>query len=75
MASECKVKKPQLHGLLKKRAIRSIYNAVISAAIAGFLFRMVVCSPRQQAYKKFHEAYDANAEFEKIRMTGVFDSC
>ncbi|CAG9834012.1 unnamed protein product [Diabrotica balteata] len=69
------LKKPKLHGLHKARALRNVVIALVNAGIAGFLYKTLINDKHKQTYKQWHENHNIEDEFEKIRQTGVFDSC
>nr|CAI5823644.1 unnamed protein product [Callosobruchus analis]CAI5848003.1 unnamed protein product [Callosobruchus analis] len=70
-----KLKKPQMHGMLRSRTAKSLVGTFVSVLVAGVAFQVTFVSRRRKAYKDFHARYDIDKEFERMRSRNVFDSC
>ena len=67
-----KATKPMMRGYLaletKKRFAYSFLFATVNCA----LFHFYVVEPRKDAYRNFYATYDPDADFARMKKTGIF---
>lgn len=71
----CKYPRPQLRGLLLKQIKRNLTITLPLVAFIGLCYKTLHNDRNKKIYADFYRNYDINAEFNKIRNHGLFDSC
>ncbi|XP_064605924.1 cytochrome c oxidase subunit 6C-like [Liolophura sinensis] len=72
--SASQLAKPQLRGLLKSRVKRDFGIAFAFSAVCTVAYKFLVNEPRKAKYAEFYKTYDAQADFERMKKEGVFQS-
>ncbi|XP_050689348.1 cytochrome c oxidase subunit 6C-1-like [Eriocheir sinensis] len=67
--------KPVMRGLLVAQIKKHLIIASGLSTVAVFAWKFMVQDPRIQAYADFYKTYDAQAEFDRMRNLGLFQSC
>ncbi|KAK9873865.1 hypothetical protein WA026_002222 [Henosepilachna vigintioctopunctata] len=67
--------KPQLRGLLQSQIKKNLIIATAIAFTAVGLQKVFINDERKKVYAEFYKNYNIEAEFEKMRAKGLFDSC
>ncbi|KAG7157774.1 cytochrome c oxidase subunit 6C-1-like [Homarus americanus] len=67
--------KPVMRGLLTSQIKRQLVIATVLSGVAVAGWKILVQNPRKQLYADFYKDYDAQAEFDRIRNLGLFQSC
>ncbi|KAF2355846.1 Mitochondrial cytochrome c oxidase subunit VIc/VIIs [Trinorchestia longiramus] len=67
--------KPQLRGLMATLTKRNIAISVVASLVAAAAWTVAVIQPRKQRYAEFYRTYDEEKSFERMRKTGLFQSC
>merc|ERR1711942_628121 len=72
MATTTKLAKPAMRNLLTSRLkIETIIGSVLTI-VAGVAWKYGVQEPRKKVYAEFYKNYDAEADFERMRLNNVF---
>ncbi|XP_076259896.1 cytochrome c oxidase subunit 6C-like [Rhynchophorus ferrugineus] len=69
------LKKPQLRRLLYTNVRNTLISVAVSITVVTAIVKIFHNDARKKAYADFYKNYDINAEFEKMRKKGLFDSC
>ncbi|XP_076259897.1 cytochrome c oxidase subunit 6C-like [Rhynchophorus ferrugineus] len=69
------VAKPNLRNLLQNNVRNNLGLAVVLCIVAATSFKIFRNDVRKEKYANFYKNYNINAEFEKMRQKGLFDSC
>merc|ERR1712198_105353 len=67
--------KPVLRGMLTQQIKKHLIIATGLGFAAVAVWKVAVQNPRKQVYADFYKTYDAQAEFDRIRNLGHFQSC
>jgi len=66
---------PKLRGLLEKQIGRHLAISIgLSIAVAG-AWKVLMNDRRKALYANWYKDYDAQADFERMRNLGLFQSC
>lgn len=66
---------PQMRGFLVSRFKRDMVVTVALSVVAVVAWRVGFVNVRKQRYEDFYKTYDVNADFERMRKAGIFQSC
>lgn len=73
--SVARIAKPQLRGLLNSQIKKNIFIALALSIVGGIGMKVLVCDARKKRYAEFYRTYDAEADFQRMKTAGVFQSC
>jgi len=65
---------PQMRGFLVSRFKRDMVITTILSVASVTLWRVLVVGPHKQKYADFYKTYDADADFERMKKAGVFQT-
>ncbi|XP_076440377.1 cytochrome c oxidase subunit 6C-1-like [Babylonia areolata] len=68
------VARPQLRGFLKSNLKKNFIIATAVSFISTVAWRVIVCDSRKARYAEFYKTYDAQKDFERMKVGGVFHS-
>merc|ERR1719433_2407445 len=66
--------KPVMRGMHVNQIKGILMKATIFSTITSTAWYMLVNKPRKEAYKNFYATYDADADFERMKACGIFQS-
>ncbi|CAL4155535.1 unnamed protein product, partial [Meganyctiphanes norvegica] len=66
---------PQLRGLLNKQIGRHLWVAIGLSVATAAGWKYGVCEPRKAVYANYYKDFDAQADFDRMRNLGLFQSC
>ncbi|KAF2892487.1 hypothetical protein ILUMI_13706 [Ignelater luminosus] len=69
------VAKPELRRLLYNQIKTNLIVSIGLGIVGGIVYKIFICDARKAKYSEFYRNYDIDKEFERIKSTGVFDSC
>lgn len=75
MSVEGIIAKPRLRGLLRRRLQFHLTMAGLLSTSAAAAWWFLVALPRRKRYADFYKTYDAQADFERMKRLGLFQSC
>ncbi|RXG68041.1 cytochrome c oxidase subunit 6C-1 [Armadillidium vulgare] len=67
--------KPKMRGLLATQITKNITVACILGVVSAVAWKFGIMEPRKKRYADFYKTYDADADFERMRKLGLFQSC
>ncbi|XP_071449436.1 cytochrome c oxidase subunit 6C-like [Hetaerina americana] len=73
-AGVTRLAKPQMRGILNSQIARNIAVAFALSIVAGASYKILVSDPRKKRVAEYYRTYDANADFERMKKAGVFQS-
>merc|ERR1712066_1057874 len=68
------VAKPVMRGMHVAQIKKILIGATVFSTVTSVAWYMMVNKPRKEAYKNFYANYDADAEFERMKAGGIFQS-
>ncbi|XP_072170294.1 cytochrome c oxidase subunit 6C-like [Diadema setosum] len=66
--------RPKMRGLLSSFLTRHFLIGASLAVIGAASVKIFLCDVRKARYANFYKTYDAQADFERMRELGVFQS-
>ena len=72
MSAVAKLPKPVMRKYLNSSIKRNIFGAFAFATVNTVLWWYFVCESRKKVYRDFYATYDPDADFERMKKTGVF---
>merc|ERR1712198_179348 len=66
---------PQLRGLLNKQIGKHLKIAIGLSLGAAVAWKVIINDSRKRIYADYYKDYDAQADFERMRNLGLFQSC
>nr|AQS22568.1 mitochondrial cytochrome c oxidase subunit 6c [Pseudodiaptomus poplesia] len=70
-----RIVKPNLRNLHVQEVKRNLLIATGISTLAGVGWYFAIIKPRKDNYARFYKTYDAQADFERMKAAGVFQSC
>ncbi|KAK7101045.1 cytochrome c oxidase subunit 6C-1-like [Littorina saxatilis] len=68
------VARPALRGFLKSDLKRNFIIATAVSIVSTLAWRVGICDDRKNKYAEFYKTYDAQKDFERMKLKGVFHS-
>ncbi|ODN05257.1 Cytochrome c oxidase subunit 6C-2 [Orchesella cincta] len=65
---------PQMRGFLVSRFKRDMVISLVASICTVTAWRLFYVNPRKQRYADFYKTYDINADYERMKAAGVFQS-
>nr|ALS05275.1 hypothetical protein [Tortanus forcipatus] len=69
-----KISKPVMRGLHVNQIKRNLIIATLFSTATSLAWYFTVNKPRKEAYANFYKNYDAEADFQRMKAAGVFQS-
>merc|ERR1712121_584066 len=66
---------PAPRGLLEKQIGRHLKVAIVLSTVAAVGWKLAINDPRKKLYADYYKDYDAQADFDRMRNLGLFQSC
>merc|ERR1712062_865326 len=68
------VAKPLMRGMHVAQIKKILIGATLFSTATSAAWYLGVNKPRKEAYKNFYATYDADADFERMKACGIFQS-